>query len=44
MQVSDLRKKSVDELNEEEKKQVKAYFKKTVFPMLTPMVYDNYHP
>ena len=34
----------VDQLNEEEKKLVKAYFKKTVFPMLTPMVYDNYHP
>jgi len=34
----------IDDLNEEEKKQVKDYFKKTVFPMLTPMVYDNYHP
>lgn len=34
----------VDELNEEEKKQIRAYFKKTVFPMLTPMVYDTYHP
>lgn len=35
---------SVEDLNDEEKKMVKAYFKKTVFPMLTPMVYDNYHP
>ncbi len=35
---------SVKDLNDEEKKKVKAYFKKTVFPMLTPMVYDNYHP
>jgi polyphosphate kinase len=35
---------SVEDLNVEEKKMVKAYFKKTVFPMLTPMVYDNYHP
>jgi len=34
----------VEDLSEEEKKEVKAYFKKTVFPMLTPMVYDNYHP
>jgi polyphosphate kinase len=34
----------VDELNSDEKKQIKAYFKKTVFPMLTPMVYDTYHP
>lgn len=34
----------VEDLNEEEQKQVRAYFKKTVFPMLTPMVYDNYHP
>ncbi len=35
---------NVDELNEDERKQVKDYFKKTIFPMLTPMVYDNYHP
>ncbi|MBS0000688.1 MAG: polyphosphate kinase 1 [Cyclobacteriaceae bacterium] len=35
---------NVDELNEDERKKVKDYFKKTVFPMLTPMVYDNYHP
>jgi polyphosphate kinase len=35
---------NVDELNENEKKKVREYFKKTVFPMLTPMVYDSYHP
>jgi len=35
---------NADELNEDERKKVKEYFKKTVFPMLTPMVYDNYHP
>lgn len=35
---------NIDDLNEDERKEVKEYFKKTVFPMLTPMVYDNYHP
>ena len=35
---------TVDLLNDNEKKLVKEYFKKTVFPMLTPMVFDNYHP
>ncbi len=34
----------IEELNEDERKKVKEYFKKMVFPMLTPMVYDNYHP
>ncbi len=33
----------VDELNEDEKIKVKEYFKKTIFPMLTPMVFDSYH-
>ncbi|MCK5703115.1 MAG: polyphosphate kinase 1, partial [Cyclobacteriaceae bacterium] len=33
----------VSELNEIEKDKVKEYFKKTIFPMLTPMVFDNYH-
>ena len=33
----------VSELNEIEKEKVKEYFKKTIFPMLTPMVFDNYH-
>jgi polyphosphate kinase len=33
----------IDSLDEEGKKKVKKYFKKTIFPMLTPMVYDNFH-
>lgn len=33
----------VSELNEAEREVVKDYFKKTIFPMLTPMVYDSYH-
>ncbi|MDA0194596.1 MAG: polyphosphate kinase 1 [Bacteroidetes bacterium] len=33
----------VNELTEEEQALVKTYFKKTIFPMLTPMVYDSYH-
>ncbi len=32
-----------EELKETEKEKVKGYFKKTIFPMLTPMVFDNYH-
>lgn len=32
-----------EQLNEGEKEQVKNYFKKTIFPMLTPMVFDSYH-
>lgn len=35
---------NIDDLSEEEKREAKAYFKKTIFPMLTPMVYDSYHP
>ncbi len=31
------------ELTEEEKRKAKYYFNKTVFPMLTPMVYDSFH-
>jgi polyphosphate kinase len=34
---------NVAELNEGEKENVKEYFKKTIFPMLTPMVFDSYH-
>lgn len=34
---------NVAELNEAEKENVKEYFKKTIFPMLTPMVFDSYH-
>lgn len=46
--VSDLKKEkiiigNVDILDEEGRKKVKKYFKKTIFPMLTPMVYDNLH-
>lgn len=33
----------VEELDDQEKIRVKDYFKKTIFPMLTPMVYDSYH-
>ncbi|MFC5271659.1 polyphosphate kinase 1 [Adhaeribacter terreus] len=31
------------ELSEVEKKKVDTYFKKTIYPLLTPMVYDTYH-
>ena len=46
--VSDLKKEkiiigNVEILDEEVRKKVKKYFKKTIFPMLTPMVYDNLH-
>lgn len=34
----------VNDLTSEEKNTIADYFKKTIFPMLTPMVYDNYHP
>ncbi len=34
---------NVTDLNEGEKNKVKEYFKKTIFPMLTPMVFDSYH-
>ena len=33
----------IEALDLVEKKEVNSYFKKTIFPMLTPMVYDNYH-
>ncbi|WP_242927251.1 polyphosphate kinase 1 [Pontibacter vulgaris] len=33
----------VEELTEIEQKKVDSYFKNTIFPLLTPMVYDNYH-
>ncbi|WP_223649217.1 polyphosphate kinase 1 [Hymenobacter psoromatis] len=33
----------VEELTEVELKKVEGYFKNTVFPLLTPMVYDSYH-
>ena len=34
---------NVTELNDHEREKVKEYFKKTIFPMLTPMVFDSYH-
>jgi polyphosphate kinase len=34
---------NVEGLSAEERDKVKNYFKKTIFPMLTPMVYDSYH-
>lgn len=33
----------VENLTAPEQKKVKDYFKKTIYPMLTPMVYDSYH-
>ncbi|GAA4388006.1 polyphosphate kinase 1 [Hymenobacter koreensis] len=33
----------VDELTDVEQKKADGYFKNTVFPLLTPMVYDSYH-
>ena len=33
----------MSELTEIELKKVEGYFKNTVFPLLTPMVYDSYH-
>jgi len=34
---------NINMLNDAEKEKAKNYFKKTIFPMLTPMVYDSYH-
>jgi polyphosphate kinase len=31
-------------LSEAEKEKAEEYFKKTIYPMLTPMMYDSYHP
>src|SRR4051812_37240305 len=33
----------IRDLDEEEKSDVSAYFMRTIFPMLTPMVFDGYH-
>lgn len=33
-----------EDLTESEQKAVNKYFRKEVFPMLTPMMYDTYHP
>jgi polyphosphate kinase len=34
---------TLSELDEEEKADAVAYFMRTIFPMLTPMVFDGYH-
>lgn len=34
---------NINELSPQERDKVKSYFKKTIFPMLTPMAYDSYH-
>lgn len=34
---------SYDELSLEDTQRVNEYFSRTIFPMLTPMVFDNYH-
>ena len=31
-------------LEEAELKKIEQYFKKTIYPMITPMVFDSYHP
>jgi polyphosphate kinase len=33
---------SIEELSKDEKEEASEYFMKTIFPMLTPMLYDNY--
>ncbi|MDQ3290847.1 MAG: polyphosphate kinase 1, partial [Bacteroidota bacterium] len=33
----------IDSLTEVEQKKVDKYFKNTIYPLLTPMMYDNYH-
>ena len=33
----------ISALNEQEKENVSNYFLKTIFPMLTPMIYDSHH-
>ena len=35
--------KNIEELSAGNQSKVKSYFKKTVFPMLTPMTYDTHH-
>jgi polyphosphate kinase len=35
--------KDLDELQANEKKKIADYFNRTIYPMLTPMVYDSYH-
>jgi polyphosphate kinase len=33
----------ISDLNEDERSETSAYFMRTIFPMLTPMVFDGYH-
>jgi polyphosphate kinase len=33
----------IDHLSEEEKEKADTWFRNTIYPMLTPMMYDNYH-
>ncbi|MBX9852699.1 MAG: polyphosphate kinase 1 [Cytophagaceae bacterium] len=35
--------KSIDWLTDEEKEKADHYFRNTIYPMLTPMMYDSYH-
>ena len=35
--------KNMDDLHANEKKKISDYFNRTIYPMLTPMVYDSYH-
>lgn len=35
--------RNMDELQANEKKKIADYFNRTIYPMLTPMVYDSYH-
>jgi len=35
--------KNLEELEGNEKKKIADYFNRTIYPMLTPMVYDSYH-
>jgi polyphosphate kinase len=42
-QKSGFRLQLVSQLTATEQEKVKNYFKKTIFPMLTPMVFDSYH-
>jgi polyphosphate kinase len=42
-ELSDFRIAKAEELTPEEKSDMSAYFMRTIFPMLTPMVFDGYH-
>lgn len=42
-ELSDFRTAKVEDLTSDEKSDISAYFMRTIFPMLTPMVFDGYH-